>query len=239
VDQGDQAVTARSTARLLLSGALLLTGCSDADEPGGTPDIGAAGSSGSAAAGEPPYATSVESFTPGEGAGYNQAKLPAIVLGPPRGKGESAGSLDVVSLGAGGEIVLGFGERVIVDGPGPDLIVFENPFWPNSDATKAFVELGEVSLSDDGLDWQTFPCDSAGDGRGKFTGCAGVSPTLEYDPLELVPLDPEQTGGDAFDLYDLGLEQARFVKIRDLRTLEPAGTSGGFDLDAVGVVHAR
>lgn len=228
---------ARSTS-LLLSGALLLTGCSDADEPG-TPDIGARGSSGSAATGEAPYAASVESFTPGEGAGYNQAKLPAIVLGPPRGKGESAGSLDVVSLGAGGEIVLGFGERVIVDGPGPDLIVFENPFWPNGDATKAFVELGEVSVSEDGQDWQTFPCDSAGDGRGKFTGCAGVSPTLEYDAVELVPLDPEQTGGDAFDLSDLGLEYVRFVKIRDLRTLEPAGTSGGFDLDAVGVVDAQ
>lgn len=231
-------MTARATS-LLLFGAILLSGCGDTGGEPGTPEMGAAGSPGSAAAGEPPYATSVESFTPGEGAGYNQTKLPAIVLGPPRGKGESAGSLDVVSLGAGGEIVLGFGERVIVDGPGPDLIVFENPFWPNGDATKAFVELGEVSVSEDGQEWQAFPCDSAGDGEGQFTGCAGVSPTLEYDASELVPLDPEQTGGDAFDLSELGVEHARFVKIRDLRTLEPAGTSGGFDLDAVGVVNGR
>jgi hypothetical protein len=222
----------RSTSALLL-GLILLTACSDP----GAAESETGVSEGSAD--EALYAASVESFASGEGAGYNETKLPEIVLGPPRGKGVSAGSLDVVSLGAGGEIVLGFGERVIVDGPGPDLIVFENPFWPNGDASKAFVELGEVSVSEEGEEWQSFPCDSSGDGRGRFRGCAGVSPTLEYDASELVPLDPEQTGGDAFDLSDVGLERARFVRIRDLRTLEPAGTSGGFDLDAVGVVNAR
>lgn len=231
----------RSAGALLLA-ATLLVGCSDAQDAGESLAAGGDGGAGNgdgAASSRPPYAESVESFTPGEAAGYNQTKLPDIVLGPPRGKGPSAGSLDVVSLGADGEIVLGFGDRVIVDGEGPDLVVFENPFWPNGDATKAFVELGEVSVSEDGEGWEAFPCDTTGDGQGRFAGCAGVTPTLEYDALELVPLDPAQTGGDAFDLADLGVERARFVKIRDLRTLEPAGTSGGFDLDAIGVVNTK
>jgi hypothetical protein len=185
------------------------------------------------------YASSVESFTPGASAGYNQDKLPGIVLGPPVGKGNDAGALDVVSLGAAGEIVLAFGDLGIVDGPGPDLLVFENAFWPNGDATQVFAELGEVSVSEDGETWQTFPCDTEGDGQGNFPGCAGVTPTLVYDAERLIPLDPTLSGGDAFDLADVGLKRARFVKIRDLETLPPGGTSTGFDLDAVGAIHAR
>jgi hypothetical protein len=188
---------------------------------------------------DPAYASTVESFEPGLGAGYNQDKLPGIVLGPPLGKGRESGSLDVVSLGAGGEIVLAFGELGIVDGPGPDLVVFENAFWPGGDASAVFYELAEVSVSEDGETWQTFACDSVGDGRGHFPGCAGFTPTLEYDPATLVPLDPALSGGDVFDLADVGLTKARFVKLRDLETLPPGGTTTGFDLDAVAAIHAR
>lgn len=210
-------------------------------ELGGAAAVGGAGGAG-AAPEEPTtsvYAASVESFTPGASAGYNQAKMPGIVLGPPVGEGNQSGSLDVVSLGAAGEIVLAFGDFGIVDGPGPDLVVFENAFWPGGDASAVFAELGEVSVSEDGEIWKTFPCDTEGDGEGNFPGCAGVTPTLEYDAEQLIPLDPKLSGGDAFDLADVGLKQARFVKIRDLETLPPGGTSSGFDLDAVGVVHAR
>lgn len=185
------------------------------------------------------YGETVESFEPGTGAGYNQDKMPGIVLGPPAGKGASSGSLDVVSLGAGGEIVLAFGELGIVDGPGPDLVVFENAFWPNGEKAAVFAELGEVSVSQDGQTWQAFPCDTEGDGEGNFPGCAGVTPTLVYDAAALSPLDPALSGGDAFDLADLGLSRARFVKIRDLETMPPGGTTTGFDLDAVAAIHAQ
>jgi hypothetical protein len=185
------------------------------------------------------YASNVESFTPGTSAGYNQDKMPGIVLGPPVGKGNEAGSIDVASLGAAGEIVLAFGDFGIVDGPGPDLIVFENAFWPSGDASAVFAELGEVSVSEDGETWEAFPCDTEGDGDGNFPGCAGVTPTLEYDAKQLIPLDPALSGGDSFDLADVGLKRARFVRIRDLKTLPPGGISTGFDLDAVGVIHAR
>lgn len=214
-------------ARALALGVCLVGCASEADQPASDPLASL------------PYARSVESFTPGASAGYNEDKLPGIVLGPPLGKGKGAGSLDVVSLGAGGELVVGFGQRTIVDGAGPDFVVFENAFWPSDDATLVYAELGEVSVSEDGETWLSFACDTAGDGVGRFPGCAGFSPTLSYDPVELVPLDPTRSGGDAFDLADVGLSSARFVKIRDLRTLDAGGNSGGFDLDAVGIVNAE
>jgi hypothetical protein len=65
------------------------------------------------------FADQVVSFTPGEFAGFGQDKLPYIVLGPPNGRGASAGSSDVVSLGKLGEIVLGFDDVGLVDGDGP------------------------------------------------------------------------------------------------------------------------
>lgn len=182
-----------------------------------------------------PYASEVVSFEPGPEAGFGENKLPRVVLGPPDGKGLQAGSLDVLSLGKGGTIELAFGEGVIADVEGPDLVVFENAFWPGGEATAVFAEVGAVSVSQDGETWLEFPCDAEGDGAGHFTGCAGWSPTLEYDATATVPLDPLVTGGDAFDLADLGLSSARFVRIVD-RSNAGAMPSAGFDLDAVGVV---
>jgi len=204
---------------------------------------GAAGSGGAEDVDELPpvvvsgafYGASVESFTPGDFAGYNQDKLPDIVLGPPGAPMAN----DVASLGSGGEIVLGFGEHDITDGPGADFVVFENPFYVGQDETKPFAELGEVSVSEDGKHWRTFSCDTVGDGKGHFPGCAGYTPTLDFDAAKLVPLDPKQSGGNAFDLADLGILRARFVKIRDLKTQPPGGNTGGFDLDAVGVIHSE
>lgn len=216
----------------------LLGGCGNAPAA----DIGAGGAGGDSEVVYPetlPYARSVESFTPGEGAGFGEDSLPDVVLGPPRGMGERRGSLHVLSLGKGGEIVLGFGERAIIDEPGPDFVVFENAFWPGGVRSMVYAELGEVSVSEDGETWLTYPCDREGDGEGGFTGCAGASPTLQFDPLALVPLDAVRSGGDAFDLADVELARARFVKITDLGTLEPAGTSSGFDLDAVGLTHQQ
>ncbi|HYP90168.1 MAG TPA: hypothetical protein VEQ59_18485 [Polyangiaceae bacterium] len=245
MDQSHGKVTQAHAARAHITAfALLLCACSaNASDPGApAEDVGGEGSAGAPSELAPdtsdlPYARSVESFTLGDGAGFNASKFPGVVLGPPQGFGTGKGSLDVLSLGAGGEIVLGFGELGIVDAPGPDLIVFENPFWPGGEASQVFAELGEVSLSEDGEDWRAFSCDTEGDGAGHFAGCAGVTPTLAYDATRVVPLDPALTGGDVFDLADVGLNRARFVKIRDLGTIEPAGGTGGFDLDAVGLIH--
>jgi hypothetical protein len=54
--------------------------------------------------------------------------------------------------------------------------------------------------------------------------------------------DPETAGGDAFDLGEVGLRQARFVRIVDVTEEHYGerkwceGDAGGFDLDAVAAV---
>lgn len=171
----------------------------------------------------PNAATSVESFTPGETAGFGQEDFPDIVLGSPKPT-SSGGSLDVLSLGERGEIILGFALS-IEDGDGPDIAVYENPF-------PGWNELGEVSVSEDGETWYTWPCDTQTE-----MGCAGVTPTGQEAPYTL---DPALTGGDLFDLADLDLPEGfsgAFVRITDSGTNPYEGQSGGFDLDAVVLLH--
>src|SRR5262245_7229907 len=80
----------------------------------------------------------IESFLPGANAGFGQDRFPQIVYGEPHGGGARQGSLDVLSLGAAGEIVVGFGANAIVDGPGVDFIVFENAFYVGGHEDKPF-----------------------------------------------------------------------------------------------------
>ena len=191
---------------------------------------------------------------------------PAIVFGPPGNATPTTGSLSVMSLGKGGEIVLEFNESEIVDGPGPDFIVFENPFFctgvPQSvtDPYTVFAEPGIVAVSDDGVNFRTFPFNSAAlsqVGSGctdkillqQIIGLAGITPnftgnyTIPDDPLVFDPTAPGGVsghGGDAFDLATVGLTHARFVRITDpnLPTGIP-GSSEGFDLDAIVALHAQ
>ena len=172
-----------------------------------------------------PFADSVVSFTPGTGAGFGQEELPEIVLGPPQGGGASVGSEHVLTLGEGGEIVLEFVDYVLIDGPGVDLLVFENPF-------PGWLEPGVVSVSSDGVSWVSWDCESDNPEDG-YPDCAGVEAVLSHPDNCIDATDPAVAGGDAFDLADLGLASARFLKIVD------AGVSGagGFDLDAVAIVN--
>lgn len=180
------------------------------------------------------FATSVESFTAGPGQSFGQSKLPDIVLGPPKGGGDAAASLDVASLGNGGTITLGFAPSSIVDGPGPDFLVFENPFYVGGDKNQVFAELGTVSVSEDGEHFQAFPCTATAPPYGS---CAGWHPVYANpDQNDLDPTDPAVAGGDAFDLADLGITEARFVRITDREDL--TGLNGVFDLDAVSIVNA-
>ncbi|SEU14742.1 cell surface protein [Stigmatella erecta] len=181
------------------------------------------------AAASNPFADRVVSFQPGANAGFGQDLYPGVVLGPPRGEGSSAGSLDVLSLGRQGVIVLEFTDLAVVDGPGVDLIVFENAFT-------RFPETGVVAVSDDGATWSEFPCDAT-NRPGGFPGCAGVKPVFSHPDNGISPTDPSVAGGDGFDLATLGVSRARFVRIRDSGANGYSGTSGGFDLDAVAVVN--
>lgn len=173
------------------------------------------------------------------GAGFGQDRLPEIVLGPPVPGTGASGGVDVLSLGCGGLVTLFFDGPGIPDGPGPDLIVFENPF-PVGDAT--FVEPARVLVSDDGVDWRVFPCAPGRDDPP--VGCAGIGRVRAGGETGIDPTDPEHAGGDAFDLAELGLSRARWVRLIDVGAAhEPTrmwcgGAGGGFDLDAVAAVHA-
>ncbi|HEX3771008.1 MAG TPA: hypothetical protein VHV30_09100 [Polyangiaceae bacterium] len=197
------------------------------------------------------FVTNVVSFTPGACAGFGRNGFPAVVEGPPEGGGSDHGSTDVLSLGTGGSIVVGFGDNAIVDGPGPDFIVFENPFWVAGDANEVFAEPGEVSVSDDGVTWRTYPCTPAVDpsdtlGTGDmppYGSCAGWHVVDSNTANGVSPVDPATAGGDAFDLADLGVTHAKFVRIVD-KTHEDcpdanAPNDDGFDLDAVSIVNAE
>jgi len=184
---------------------------------------------------EDPYADEVVLFEPGDSAGFGQDRFPDIVLGPPSGLGPDNGSLDVLALGRGGTIVLRFTDIAVVDGPGVDLLVFENAFRVAGGAT-TYSERGIVSVSDDGVTWYEFPCAST-DAEGGYPGCAGVA-TVQANPANgISATDPAVAGGDGFDLATVGLSRARYVRIVDAGDNRYGGTSGGFDLDAVAVVN--
>lgn len=172
-----------------------------------------------------PFADVVVSFEPGDASGFGDLD---DVLGAPRGGGDQ-GSLDVLSLGDGGVIILEFTDLALTDGPGPDLLVFENPFvgWP---------ETGFVAVSDDGETWAEWPCDPV-DEKAGFPGCAGVNNVWTNPVNDIDPTDPTEAGGEAYDLADLGVSEARFVRITDSGENSYEGVAGGFDLDAVAVVN--
>jgi hypothetical protein len=174
--------------------------------------------------------------------------------------------MSVVSLGVGGSIVLEFTDNEIVDGPGADFIVFENAFFcaaePQSadDPYSVFAEPGFVAVSDDGVNFATFPYDAAALAQvtlfcserpliESLGGLMGISPspngnyTVPNDPLVFDPGSPGGVsghGGDAFDLAAVGLSHARFVRITDSSLgIGIPGASEGVDLDSVVAINSR
>ncbi|MEM1024800.1 MAG: cell surface protein [Myxococcota bacterium] len=170
-----------------------------------------------------PYADRLVDFVPGAFAGFGRDELPDVVLGPP------GGTFDVLSLGVGGSVTVGF-DFEIVDEPGPDFVVFENAFLIDG-GPLSFSEPGRVEVSLDGESFASFSCTP----EAPFIGCAGVTPTGD---ATLDALDPMSAGGDAFDLAVLGLEAIRYVRLVDNSTTGE-GITAGFDLDAVGAFHRR
>ena len=214
------------------------------------------------------FPDTVASFTSGfadPNTGYRYAELPGIVLGPPGDSLPTQGSTSTVALGRGGSITLAFTDNVIVDGPGPDFIIFENAFFKTSvppgpaSPCYVFAEPARVDLSADGRTWVPFPYNASAlwlvgpdqtacSSIPLLHGLAGLTPTFTGNwtiPDDPNVWDPSGTGGvsgaggDAFDLAEVGLAQARYVRITDLNlgTGFP-GNAEGFDLDAVVALHA-
>jgi hypothetical protein len=172
-------------------------------------------------------------------------RLPEHALGP-----ASTDATHVVSLGNGGRITLTF-DPPIADGPGFDFVVFENG---HSDD---FLELAYVEVSSDAEHYVRF--DSA------YLGQDAVSQYGTHDTSLLEGLAGKyRVGfGGPFDLSLLAYRprvqagQVDLAHITHVRLVDVVGDgaaydsfghpiydphptvgSGGFDLDAIGVLHA-
>jgi hypothetical protein len=137
---------------------------------------------------------------------------------------------ELLSLGHGGEIVLEFTDNYIYDGAGVDFTVFENVFT-SFFTGGPYIEAGIVAASMDGITFVEFPYDTS-----TWEGLAGVTPIQDNQN----PADPAVSGGDQFDLADIGLAYAQFIRITDLGDIKQEGLyNGDFDLDAVVAVNSR
>lgn len=144
----------------------------------------------------------------------------------------------ITCLGNGGSITLTFGGHII-DGPGADFAVFENGVG------NGFLELAYVEVSADGVNFVRMP-------NASLTA-APVSAFGSIDPTNIQGLGCKyrQGFGEPFDLADVGLTHATHVRLVDVvgdgtyrdssnRIIYdpyPTVQSGGFDLDAIGVMH--
>lgn len=170
-----------------------------------------------------------------------QWQTPAKALGPAQGT-----SGDIACLGNGGQITLTF-DVFISDGPGWDFAVFENGF------SDTFLELAFVEVSSNGIDFFRFPNASL---TPNPVGAFGA-----VDPTNIDNLAGKyrQGFGTPFDLAQLDgvsplldVRTVSHVKIVDIvgdgSALDSHGRpiydphrtvgSGGFDLEAVGVINA-
>lgn len=167
-----------------------------------------------------------------------------------------AGENGVVSLGDGGYAILQF-DKPIRNGAGEDFAVFENGFFVAGDTT-IFMELAFVEVSSDGNRYVRFPSVSHISVNRQIQDGEGTSPNLvhnlagKYVALWGTPFDLE----DLKDSAGINLQAVTHVKIVDVigsldnrfamydvlgrKVNDPFPTpfaSGGFDLDAVGVIN--
>ncbi len=211
-----------------------------------------------------PFIDSVADVQYGWGAGFGQSELPDIILGPPRGSGETGGSLDVLSLGDGGVITLEFTDNLALNGPGPDLIIFENAFFIAGNPENVYVEAAFVEVSQDGINFVRFPNDYDPEGEppnhaDNWTGFSGVQPVFSNPENDIDPTDPDVAGGDLFDLDALQEKGVFFEGIKYVRIIDtdeppnaaydddgdeiydpgtPTYGKSGYDLDAIAAVHS-
>jgi len=164
---------------------------------------------------------------------------------PPKAYGRATDSVyDILCLGNGGSATLFF-PLPIRDGPGADFAVFENGI------SDYFLELAFVEVSSDGIHFTRFP-----------TTSLTTTPVGGFGELEPSDLDgfagKYRIGfGTPFDLATLpdspalDKQHIRFVRLVDIigdgttkdsanrPIYDPTPTigSGGFDLEAIGVLH--
>ncbi|MDR0801256.1 T9SS type A sorting domain-containing protein [Fluviicola sp.] len=188
------------------------------------------------------------SDTTAEANGSNRASFGNLnlALGPATGI-----ATDVVSLGDSGVATLSF-DQFIMDGPGYDFAVFENGFTDN------YIELAHVEVSSDGVHFFRFPSTTeipldSQSGNASFSDCRMVNNLAgKYRVGYGTPFDLSELPDDT----NLDKNAVKYVRIIDAigaisgnhYTTDQYGTrindpfptpfeSGGFDLEAIGVIN--
>lgn len=178
--------------------------------------------------------------------------LGKVFIGDPGNVPGPADGTSIISLGDGGQAIVSF-NPTIGDGPGFDFAVFENSFSDN------FLELAFVEVSSDGVNFFRFPATSNLPTDTQFGPFDDISDASKIDNLA----GKYRAGfGTPFDLQQLagtpGLDITAITHVRVLdvigsldpnfATYDQFGTaindpyptgfpSGGFDLEAIGVIH--
>ena len=165
-----------------------------------------------------------------------------------------------VSLGDSGIAVVTFSSPVF-NGPGPDFAVFENGFLNPGNDSQAYLELAFVEVSSDGVNYTRFPATSLTQTNTQLQGASLTESYMYANSLNNLAGKYVANYGTPFDLDELagtpGLDVNNITHIRIVDVIgsisghssydnsgriinDPYPTAfptGGFDLDAVGVLH--
>jgi hypothetical protein len=180
--------------------------------------------------------------------GSNRASFGSLNLafGP-----ATSSTVDVVSLGDSGVAVLTF-DQFIINGPGYDFAVFENGFMDN------YMELAHIEVSSDGVNYFRFPSTT----EIQTTTQLGNASTSDCRMINNLAGKYRAGWGTPFDLSELpdnanlDKQAIQYVKVIDCIgaitdsyfSMDNLGTiindpyptpfeSGGFDLEAVGIIN--
>ena len=193
------------------------------------------------------WALEVVSYEPGSNDIEERWMQPTLALGP-----AGTNPTQVLVLGNGGSATLYF-EPPIADGEGWDFVVFENSF-----AADSFLELAFVEVSSDGVHFVRFDSAALGTGQSctscsqraaELGGLAGTYPVGQGSPFDLAALrNAPDVRNQTIDLSAIS-----YVRVIDVvgdgssldsfgrEIIDPLddGPTGGFDLDAIGVLNNR
>lgn len=172
--------------------------------------------------------------------------------------GAGMADMNLVSLGDSGIATLTFASS-IYNGPGADFAVFENGFVDPGDPDMAFLELAFVEVSSDGQNFHRFPPHSLTPlspqipMAGVFMDARLINNLAgKYVSMNGTPFDLQELSG----IQGLDIDHITHVRLVDVigsisslyGTQDSSGNlindpyptnipTGGFDLDAVGVIH--
>jgi cysteine-rich repeat protein len=143
-----------------------------------------------------------------------------------RGGGPGKGSTDTFSLGysdgVDNYLIIRWQGLRVLNGPGADVAVFENPFAIGGVGLR-FMDQVILYFSQDGQTWVPFPHDYLAADETLYStdpshwqGFAGITPVLlNEDTNPVDPFDPELAGGDHFDLDELPDEDFDALSIKE------------------------